>query len=131
MGSSCVKIFIDESLSPGLAVRLNADVGCEAIHPLHVGRRGEPDHRVLARCIAEDRIIVTQNARDFRRLVGNTEIHPGLIILPSVDREGTWALLQAAIAFLKQRGDPATAMVNHVLEISISGGIAFSELTRP
>ena len=126
-----MKIFIDESLSPRLAGRLNADAGYEAIHPLHVGRRGEPDHRVLARCIAEDRIIVTQNARDFRRLVGNTEIHPGLIILPSVDREGTWALLRAAIAFLKRRGDPATAMVNHVLEISISGEIAFTELPKP
>ena len=112
-------------------MRLNADLGYDAIPPLHVGRRGEPDHRVLARCIAEDRIIVTQNAQDFRRLVGNAEIHPGLIILPSVDREGTWALLQAAIAFLKRGGDPETTMVNHVLEISVSGRITFTELPKP
>jgi hypothetical protein len=45
----------DECLSPQLAVRLNA-TGCyDAVHPLHVGRRGEPDYRVLERCIAEDR----------------------------------------------------------------------------
>jgi predicted nuclease of predicted toxin-antitoxin system len=126
-----VKVFIDESLSPRLAVWLNAEGGYDAIHPLHVGRRGEPDHRVLARCIAEDRVIVTQNARDFRRLVGNTEIHPGLIILASVDREGTWALLKAALGFLRRRGDPAATMLNHVLEISASGRIEFTELPKP
>jgi predicted nuclease of predicted toxin-antitoxin system len=101
-----VKLFIDESLSPRLAHRLNAKGGHDAVHPLHVGRRGEPDHRVLERCIAEDRIIFTQNARDFRKLVGRAEIHPGLILLPSIDREGTWVLLEAAIAHLKGRGNP-------------------------
>jgi hypothetical protein len=44
-----LRLFIDESLSPDFALRLN-DLGkFDAIHPLHVGRRGEPDHRVLAR----------------------------------------------------------------------------------
>ena len=52
---------------------------------------------------AEDRVIVTQNARDFRRLAARTELHPGLIILPFMDREGTWHLLQSAIAFLDVR----------------------------
>ncbi len=71
-----MKFFIDESLSPQLAVRLNENNRYDAVHPLHVGRRGEPDHRVLQWCIAEDQILVTQNARDFRRLVGKTDIHP-------------------------------------------------------
>ncbi|MDE2111475.1 MAG: DUF5615 family PIN-like protein [Alphaproteobacteria bacterium] len=65
-----MRFFIDESLSPQLAVRLNKSQHHEAVHPLHVGRRGEPDHRVLAWCIEEDRILVTQNARDFRKLAG-------------------------------------------------------------
>jgi hypothetical protein len=60
---------------------------------------------VLAWCIEEDRIIVTENARDFRRLIGKMELHPGLIILPSVDREGTWTLPQAAVAFLESLGE--------------------------
>jgi predicted nuclease of predicted toxin-antitoxin system len=87
-----VRFFIDESLSPQLAIRLNETSHHDAIHPLHVGRRGEPDHRVVERCVGEDRIIVTQNARDFRRLIGRVEIHPGLIILPAIDRQGTWRL---------------------------------------
>jgi predicted nuclease of predicted toxin-antitoxin system len=89
-----VRFFIDECLSPQLAIRLNHAGRHDAVHPLHVGRRGAPDHSVLAWCIEEDRIMVTQNARDFRRLIGRTELHPGLIILPSVGREGTWTLLQ-------------------------------------
>jgi predicted nuclease of predicted toxin-antitoxin system len=116
-----VRLFIDESLSPRLALRLNDTGDHDALHPLHVGRRGEPDHKVLDRCILEDRVIVTQDARDFRRLVGRVEVHPGLIILPSVDREGTWSLLKKVIAFLKKRGDPMSEMVNHVVEIDESG----------
>jgi predicted nuclease of predicted toxin-antitoxin system len=130
MGRCGVKLFIDESLSPQLALRLNATGDHDAVHPLHIGRRGEPDHRVLARCIDEDRIIVTQNARDFRKLVRNTELHPGLIILPSIDREGTWLLLEAAIAYLEERGDPANNMLNHVLEVTELGTMTLAPLPR-
>ncbi|MFI5023332.1 MAG: DUF5615 family PIN-like protein [Alphaproteobacteria bacterium] len=47
-----MKFFIDECLSPLLARRLN-ERDIEALHPLDVGRRGEPDHVVLRRCIEE------------------------------------------------------------------------------
>ena len=112
-----MKLFIDQCLSPQLAARLNITGRHDAVHPLHVGRRGEPDYRVLAWCITEDRVIVTQNARDFRRLVGSAELHPGLIIVPAIDREGTWTLLQAALSFLEGRSRPMDLMVNHVLEV--------------
>lgn len=70
-----MKLFIDESLPSDFALRLN-DLGrFDAIHPLHVGRRGEADHLVLARCLEEGRVIVTQNARDFRKLVGRVADH--------------------------------------------------------
>jgi len=111
-----VRLFIDESLSPDFALRLN-DLGkFDAIHPLHVGRRGEPDHRVPARCLEEGRVIVTQNARDFRRLVAKRPGHPGLIILPSLAKAATWARLEAALAFLLTHGDPHSLIANHVLE---------------
>lgn len=123
-----MKLFIDECLSPQLATRLNQTGRHDAVHPLHVGRRGQHDHQVLQRCIDEDRVIVTENARDFRRLVGSAEIHPGLIILPALDREGTWLLLQTAIEYLEGHGAPADFMVNHVLEIDASGAIQFFAL---
>ena len=126
-----MRLFIDECLSPRLATRLNDSGRHDAVHPMHVGRRGAPDHRVLAWCIDDDRVIVTQNGRDFRRLVGKVDLHSGLIILPSIDREGTWALLQAAIEFLEARGDPMDVMVNHVLEIGANKKFVLLPLPRP
>ena len=82
-----MRLFIDECISPELARRLNEAGLHEAIHPRDYGRLGEPDHIVLRRCLDEDRTIVTQNARDFRKLIGKEAIHPGLIILPALGRE--------------------------------------------
>ena len=125
-----MRLFIDECLSPRLALRLNQTGQHDAVHPLHIGRRREPDHRVLAWCIAEDRVIVTENGRDFRSLVGRIELHSGLIILPSIDREGTWRLLQAAIVFLEGQGDPMNLMVNHVMDIATTGEMVLTPLPR-
>jgi predicted nuclease of predicted toxin-antitoxin system len=124
-----VRLFIDECLSPALARRLNESGEHDAIHPLNVGRRGEPDHVVVQRCLSEDRVIVTENARDFRALVAGAELHPGLIILPAIDRDGTWRLLCKVIEFLDARGDPMKIMVNHVVEIDLQGSVTFSSIS--
>jgi predicted nuclease of predicted toxin-antitoxin system len=124
-----VRLFIDESPPPDFALRLNATGAFDAIHPLHVGRRGEPDHRVLARCREEGRIIVTQNARDFRKLVGREADHPGLIILPGLGKSATWRLLQAALAFIASHGDPPALMQNHVLETPAEDAISLKPLS--
>jgi hypothetical protein len=59
------------------------------------------------------------------------ELHPGLIILPSFDREGTWTLLQAALAFLENRGEPASIMINHVLEMRETGEVKVGSMSSP
>ena len=124
-----MRLFIDECLSPLLASRLNATEEYDAIHPLDVGRRGEADYTILNRCLAEDRVIVSENARDFRKLLGKVELHPGLILVPAIDREGTWRLLLRVIEFLTARGDPMRLMVNNVAEIDSSSAITLSALT--
>lgn len=116
-----MRLFIDECLSPSLALRLNESGVHDAIHPLHVGRRGAQDHTVLARCIDEDRVVVTENGRDFRVLVERAGLHLGLIILPCLERDVTWTLLQSALAWLAERGEPADLMVNHVLDLTGGG----------
>lgn len=70
MGQGSVRLFIDKSLSPQPATRLNETGRHEAVHPLHVGRRGEPDHRVLEWCIAEDRVIVRLVVQELVYLAG-------------------------------------------------------------
>lgn len=118
-----MKFFIDECLSPVLARRLNEN-DVDAFHPLDVGRRGEPDHVVLRRCIDEDRILVTENAADFRALVGGTEMHPGLIIFPSLDRETSWRLLEGVLQYLRSQAAGRDYMFNRILEVGADGTIA-------
>ena len=123
-----MKLFIDECLSPVLAGRLN-DTGLhDAIHPRDYGRLGDPDHAVLRRCLDESRVIVTVNARDFRKLVSSTVIHPGLLILPATGRELSWTLLSNAVAAIQNRGDPDLYMINRVAEVSVAGVIVLFDL---
>jgi len=128
LGAGCLKLFIDECLSPQLARHLNMTGEHDAAHPRDMGRLGEPDHVVLSRCLAEDRVIVTENAVDFRKLVAREEVHPGLILLPSVARDASLRLLTEAIAHLASLGEPSDVIVNHVLEVSEAGTFTLSPL---
>ncbi|MDP5308781.1 DUF5615 family PIN-like protein [Paracoccus spongiarum] len=121
-----MQFFIDECISPQVAALLNESGEHSAVHPRDIGRRGDPDHVGLRNAIAEDRIIVTENARDFRGLVGREEIHPGLIILPCMARDACIHLIGLAIAFLEAEdlmavAAPTDHMVNRVIEVSVDG----------
>jgi len=123
-----VKFFVDECLSPALARRLN-ELGFDAFHPLDIGRRGELDHSVLRRCVEEDRILITENPDDFRGLIDRIDMHPGLIIFPSINRAGTLQLMEGVLRFLRQKVDPRDYMFNRVLEVSKDGAITEYNLT--
>lgn len=123
-----MRLFLDECLSPRIAANINAEGEHLAEHPRDFGILSAPDHRVLARCLERDLVLVTQNARDFRALVDASDIHPGLVILPAVGPARSEMLLRAAIRFLSARGDPMDAMVNHVLEVSADGTMDLSAL---
>ena len=122
-----MRLFLDECVSPRIADPLNAD-GHVVTALRDVGGLGEPDHKVLRRCIDEDFVLVTQDARDFRNLVAREEIHPGLIILPNLDRQQSEALLSEAINYLDGCGDPMDLMVNRVLEIAEDGSLRIDDL---
>lgn len=104
--------------------------GHYVVHPRNMGGLGDPDHRVLERCIEEDLVIVTENARDFRALAARTEIHPGMIILPCVDRHSAKQLIRTAVAHLGGMGNPDDVMVNRVLEIDEQGQIVIYDLPK-
>lgn len=123
-----MQIFIDECLSPSLAKELN-DTGqhiCQ--HPRDFRGRGAPDHVMLARCIEHSLTIVTQNAKDFKTLVGQQEIHPGLIILPCVGKARSRDLLNRVLDHLYAIGEPNAVMINKVLEINSTGSIRMTTL---
>ena len=75
------RFLIDENLSPQLAHHLRAVHGYEAVHVNEIGLQGASDAAVLARAVVEDRIVVTNNAEDFRQLGRRTPDHPGLAVM--------------------------------------------------
>ncbi len=123
-----MRLFLDECISPQIGLAFNAEGDHVVLHPRNDGGLGAPDHRVLDRCITEDLVVVTQNGRDFRNLVGQQGLHPGLIVLPNVERARTESLLRAAVAHLIQQGNPMDAMVNRVLEVSEDGELRLYHL---
>jgi len=125
-----VRFFIDECISPSLSQHLNRHGLHDAIHPRDRGRLRDPDHIVFARAIEEDRIIVTENADDFRKLAADVEVHPGLIILPSVARAQGQRLMDVVLEYLAKAGGdrPQDLLVNSVLTITISADIRIDPL---
>jgi predicted nuclease of predicted toxin-antitoxin system len=120
-----VRFFIDECVSPSLSRHLNESGLHDAIHPRDRGRLRDSDRAVFAIAIREDRIIVTENWGDFRKLAASVELHNGLIILPSVARSDAQRLMDMAVAYLLEFGGdrPEDLLVNAVLTISASGKI--------
>jgi predicted nuclease of predicted toxin-antitoxin system len=123
-----LKLFFDECISPTSAIELALELGFYVAHPRNNGGVGDPDHKVLERCVAEDLVIVTENAADFRKLAARSEIHPGMIILPCVSRNQSKELILTAVKYLEKIGTPGDVIVNHVLEVSEDGSIEMYEL---
>jgi predicted nuclease of predicted toxin-antitoxin system len=113
-----VSVLIDECLSVVL-VAIAAESGHEARHVAHIGRAGWKDWEVVRYAAAEDCVVVTNNASDFRRLFAAQPLHAGLVILiPSVGRTMQCRLFKAALDALASFGEP----VNQVLEVDLDGG---------
>jgi predicted nuclease of predicted toxin-antitoxin system len=120
-----MRLFIDECMSPKLVSAIFA-FGHYAEHPRDVGIRGATDYDVLARCLGRDLTVVTHNARDFRKLVGRTDLHPGLIIMEEAEFAISLQLIKAVIDYVEHASGterPDGYMINRVIEIDITGKI--------
>ena len=127
-----VRLFVDENLSPQL-VSVGYKRGYDATCARDRGLLGAADSKILAFCVAEDRVCATNNADDFRELVGDVELHPGLIVLPNVARATQVHLLDAALQFIEEQvaatGEAACdLMVNHIIEVDEAGACELYEL---
>ena len=113
-----MRFLIDECLTPTLVADAR-EAGHEARHVAHVGRAGWQDWNVVRYACAEDFVLVTNNASDYRRLYAAEPLHPGLVILiPNVRRPLQRRLFGSALAHLAGIGEP----VNQVLEADLAGG---------
>lgn len=75
-----VRLLLDENLSPRVAIDLRQE-GYDVVHLRERGRLGITDPQVLALAFDEDRVLVTANVADFRKLAAAREVHAGIALL--------------------------------------------------
>jgi predicted nuclease of predicted toxin-antitoxin system len=107
-----VRFLIDECLHTSLTDVANK-AGHEAHHVTRRGWSGFKDHQLREVVLREEFVFVTNNARDFRKLMGESELHAGLIvILPNVTPALQCELFQRALVEASKLPD----MINKVLD---------------
>ena len=76
-----MKFLIDECLSPELATEARRRGFLESVHVTWLGLGSRQDWVIVRRAVEDGYVLVTNNAADFRPLVGRENIHAGLICL--------------------------------------------------
>lgn len=120
-----MKFLIDECLSPALRNIAMARGHHESTCVRDRGWNGTLDHDLMAKVLAEDFVLVTNNSVDFRGsgpgnlggLHSKTEIHAGLVCLNAergLDLDTQRALFSAALNVIDQK---QLDLVNKALEL--------------
>lgn len=76
-----MKFLIDECLSPELAMDARNRGFPESTHVTWLGLGSSEDWSIVRRAVHEGYVLVTNNAMDFKRLIGREDIHAGLVCL--------------------------------------------------
>jgi len=110
-----VRFLIDECLHTSLTDVANK-AGHEAHHVSRRGWSGFKDHQFREVIVREEFVFVTNNARDFRKLMGELELHAGLIVIipnvrPGMQRE----LFERALREVTRFPD----LINKVMEVDL------------
>lgn len=121
-----MRLLIDECLSPAL-LEVAHQYGVEAYHVAHRGLSGAKDHAILRLMLEQGFTLVTNNRDDFLALIGDAELHPGLIvILPNVSRADQIRLFELAL----REAIAGKSLINRVVEIDAHGIVGVYELPR-
>jgi predicted nuclease of predicted toxin-antitoxin system len=76
-----VKFLIDECLSPELVAIARARGHGESTHVTWLGMRSRKDWSIVRRAVADGYVLVSNNATDFRALLGREDVHAGLVCI--------------------------------------------------
>jgi predicted nuclease of predicted toxin-antitoxin system len=113
-----VNFLIDECLHTSL-VEVAEERGHEATHVNYRGLSGVQDWNLMAPIQEGGFTFVTNNAKDFRRLYAQEEIHSGLVILiPNMPPAEQRELFDAALDEL----EAAPGLINEALEVCLIEG---------
>jgi predicted nuclease of predicted toxin-antitoxin system len=101
-----VRFYLDEDLSPRIAVALRAR-GVDAASAHEVGNQSLTDRQQLAFAARQRRCLVTGNTRDFVRLakeaVLNGDPHAGIVLCPSRPQATDVGAIARALIRLAER----------------------------
>jgi len=119
-----LRFLIDECLHLSL-VRIANDAGFEAYHVVHRGWAGLPDHRLLDYVLREELTLVTNNGKDFKRLMTSAGVHPGLVIVKQcVEPQLQQQMFTRALDRLAKLPE----LINRALEVDADGTVNLYEL---
>jgi predicted nuclease of predicted toxin-antitoxin system len=132
-GHHAVKLLIDEDLSPKVAQDLRERRGADAVHLRDRGKLGLSDTQVLDYALAEERVVVTANVKDFQRLVEGTELHAGIVLVldGNLLRHEQISLIDKVLDILTKELAEGRDMVNRVLQISAREDHQHELVVRP
>ena len=125
-----MKFLIDEDLSPRVARHLCEQFCFDAIAVRDRGLLGASDPEVLNYAVAEDRILVTANIRDFEKFASLVEVHAGIVLVEEGDLlvAQQISLINTVVGVLESEIAIGKDLINRVLYISISGTTRFEDL---
>lgn len=114
-----MKFLIDECLSPELATDARNRGFPGSTHVTWLGLGSREDWSIVRRAVDEGYVLVTNDAADFKRLVGREEIHAGLVCLNVALEVMSLPVQRRLFGFaLDQLGQEEP--VNEVLEITMT-----------
>ena len=124
-----VKLLLDENLSPAVAHKLRAE-GIDVAHVRDRGILGATDAEVLAKALAEDRILVTSDVDDFLLLARAIDLHGGIVLIEdgSLLRDEQEQVVRHAAALILAEYDGGIELVNRVLRIWLAGEWKFETI---
>ncbi len=112
------KLLLDENLSPSIALTLTRE-GYDVVHVRDRGLLEATDNQVFARAFEEDRIVVTCNCDDFKKLARAVTVHAGLVFFEDggLLRDEQLRLVRQALGLIADEFAVGRDMVNHVLRL--------------
>lgn len=118
------RILVDECLSPAL-VKTAKLRGYDSSHVTFMAKSGWQDYNLVDLIVSGDYLFVTNNGRDFRKLMAEQAIHNGLIVfIPRAKATQQIAFFEAALDFIETLGDT----VNRLIEVHAVDDIRLSNL---
>lgn len=113
-----MKFLIDECLSPELVAIAQTRGYGESTHVAWLGMRSRKDWTIVRRAVSDGYVLVTNNATDFRALLGREEVHAGLVCINVASGLMSLDMQKRLFAFALDRlGDREP--INELLDVTL------------